>query len=86
MPPQEATPVPGWFLAQDPGTQDGGDGAALVPKASDSWPVLAHFNGENVPRAWEFLPVSFTKAFWTRSSEWGGRGGSGPTGAFSKPW
>ena len=51
-----------------PGTRDAADEVALAPKASDSWPVLAHFNGENVPRAWKFVPVWLTKAFWTRSS------------------
>ena len=45
--------MPGWSLAQDPGRWDGGDEAALAPKASDSRPVLVHFSGESVPRAWE---------------------------------
>ena len=51
-----------------PGTRDGGDEAALAPKASDSWSVLAHLSGESVPRAWRLVPVCFTEAFWTRSS------------------
>ena len=46
-----------------PGTRDGYDEAALAPKASDSWPVLAHVSGDNVPRAWKSVPVWFAKAF-----------------------
>ena len=29
------------------------DEAALAPKASDYWPVFAHFSRESVPRAWK---------------------------------
>ncbi len=45
------------------GTWDGGNEVALATFRHGSCPFLGHVSGENVPRAWKFVPVWFTEAF-----------------------